>query len=139
MIKVDRPVRASQNGSRDDCKQLTISQSELMMHHRLRCKLMRCLFLQLWERAPNVLRYVLLTCYMIYINFIVSIMAYRIMKCIQITHPIGCPSETAPPWTFTLAGSMSSNFWFATTTTLNASLISHRAISFLLTPAFWSS
>jgi hypothetical protein len=41
--------------------------------------------------------------------------------------PIGWPSATAPPHTFTFAGSSSSSRLFATDTTENASLISHRS------------
>lgn len=55
------------------------------------------------------------------------------------TCPIGWPRDTAPPWIFTLLGSRSNNFWFAITTTLKASLISQRTISFLLTPVFFNN
>lgn len=50
-------------------------------------------------------------------------------------HPMGCPRDTAPPLTFTFAGSMSSILMLASTTTLKASLISHMAMSSFFRPA----
>lgn len=46
--------------------------------------------------------------------------------------PIGCPSETAPPWTLTMEGSSSMSLMLARTTTLKASLISKREMSSLV-------
>lgn len=69
-----------------------------------------------------------------------ELMRWMFLSCTKgITNPIGWPRLTAPPWMFTLAGSMSSSFMLANTTTLNASLISHKAISSFRTPAFSSN
>ena len=48
--------------------------------------------------------------------------------------PMGCPSDTAPPWTFTKPGSIPRILMFARTTTLKASLISHMEISSFFSP-----
>lgn len=50
-------------------------------------------------------------------------------------HPMGCPRDTAPPFTLTFAGSMSNILMLASTTTLKASLISHMAMSSFCRPA----
>ena len=50
--------------------------------------------------------------------------------------PNGCPKETAPPNTFTLAGSNFIVFIFANDTTEKASLISKKSTSEIESPAF---
>ena len=47
---------------------------------------------------------------------------------------MGCPSETAPPWTLTRVGSSSMSLILARATTLKASLISNMEISSLVRP-----
>ena len=50
--------------------------------------------------------------------------------------PIGCPSATAPPFTFTISSSAPSNRAELSATYANASLISTRLTSSMLFPAF---
>jgi hypothetical protein len=50
--------------------------------------------------------------------------------------PIGCPSATAPPLTFTRSSSMPSILIEFSVTEANASLISHRSMSLADRPAF---
>ena len=47
---------------------------------------------------------------------------------------MGCPRETAPPWTFTMDGSSSISLMLASATTLKASLISNREMSSFVRP-----
>src|SRR5262245_10525608 len=49
--------------------------------------------------------------------------------------PIGCPRDTAPPFTFTLAASSPTIWLLAIDTTANASLISQRSTSLGSQPA----
>lgn len=64
----------------------------------------------------------------------------KLLKGIQnITDPIGWPNETAPPLMLIRSGFSPSSFSLASTTQENASLISHRAMSSLVSFAFLSS
>lgn len=54
---------------------------------------------------------------------------------VAVSHPMGCPRDTAPPLTLTFEGSMSNILMLASTTTLKASLISHMAMSSFFRPA----
>lgn len=58
---------------------------------------------------------------------------------IEVTHPMGCPKLTAPPWIFVLFASISRDLRNANTTTLNASFTSHSATSSCFTPHLSSS
>ena len=64
-----------------------------------------------------------------YLNTLIRLIRMRAPE-----QPIGWPRATAPPWTFTVDGSRSSSFMFASATAEKASLTSWYWMSYIVMP-----